>query len=103
MDNECRICSGADIASGKDKLLFEDDFCQIVENGDTDGYSRRISLAIRRHIADPKAGVEGKAVVVLRNYLTKVEYLDGASFFIRKTMRTYPDHFHIHAYILPRL
>jgi len=102
MEQKCDLCDKANILSGKDLLLHEDSFCYIVDNGDTDGYARRISLTLNQHGGMVTPSIERLAVYRLREYVTTTLHIPSADFFIKKTMRTYPDHFHIHAYILPK-
>lgn len=102
MNNKCGLCTRIPITTSKDKLLYEDQFCYIVENGNTDSYTKRITLVIVPHaIASPM--IERIALCKLRKYVASTLHISHADFFIKKTMRTYPDHFHIHAYVLPRL
>ncbi len=100
MDKSCDLCARQPINAGKDILLYEDRFYYIVENGNPDGYARRISLVIVPHgIASPLT--EQVAVRILREYITSKLHISNADYFIKKTMKTHPDHFHIHAYVLP--
>lgn len=99
-----------DIQSGKDVLLYEDRFCYIVDNGNThinmDGKlvfaKKRISLIIKKHVkrlgATELARAESTLINVIRK---KFKLTKDKNFFLRTTMGTYPDHFHIHAYVLP--
>lgn len=96
----CKLCSMAYVKNGKDALLYKDAFCYIVENGNKgfDGveYNKRISLNLRRHIADPDTATKYRAFIKLATYVMSNF---KTPFFIVRTMGTHPDHFHIHAYI----
>ena len=98
----CACCDRSTITSGKDKLWLEMASYYIVENGNTDGYFRRVSLVITKHHAGNPI-IEWICTQKLRAYLAEELHIPNAEFFIEKTMNTYPDHFHIHAYILPKL
>lgn len=106
----CNLCSYVDINSGKDKLLYEDDFCYIVENGNThlkEGdklkfAKRRISLILREHRSILSKDELDKLETFLKNFILKNFQLEyGVNYFIKCTMGTYSDHYHTHAYILP--
>lgn len=99
---DCDLCMMRSVISGKDKLLFRSLIYYIVENGNTDGYSRRISFTSVRHESSSSA-LEKMATTILRDYIESILHIPAADFFIQKTMRTYPDHFHIHAYVLPKI
>ncbi len=97
---DCDLCNMATIKSGKDTILYEDESCYIVDNGNTDGYTRRISLTIKPHFAGTDMTFRIASYNLIQ-FLNTIGIGDG--YFIKKTMNTYPDHFHIHAYILPEL
>jgi len=111
MQTECKLCNKGSVASGRDELLFEDDFCYIVNNGTTElfsgtltgVYSRRISLVLNEHVAKLSKTIERKAVNILTEYVHKTLHISRDSFFVIKTMNAHPNHFHIHAYILPKM
>jgi len=111
MQTECKLCNKGSVASGRDELLFEDDFCYIVDNGTTELffgtltgiYSKRISLVLNKHVAKLSRTVEKKAFNTLTEYVHKTLQIPRESFFVIKTMNAYPNHFHIHAYVLPKV
>ena len=99
---DCDLCNRVPITSGKDKLLYDHPNYYIVENGNKDGHTRRISLTVAQHYVGDTL-TEQSAMPTLRNFVESKLHIPAADFFIVKTMSTYPDHFHIHAYVLPKL
>ncbi len=97
VNRKCDLCSRCTDLTNGDFLLYQDDFCYIVINGNTDGCAKRISLVTIAHIKGD-AYTEKRSRAILSEY---VKSMGITEFFIRKTMRSYPDHFHIHAYVLP--
>ncbi len=106
----CGLCLRQTIHSGKDELLYEDDFCYIVNNGGThlkDGDNKRfakkrISLVLREHTSQPSDKECRRAESALRDFMTNhLKLVDEKEYFLRRTMNTYPDHYHLHAYIFP--
>ena len=81
--------------------MYDEWYCYIVENGHTDGYARCISLVLNHHYVG-NGFTEQVATAVLTDYVTDVLSYSSEQFSIRKTMNTYPEHFHIHAYVLPK-
>ena len=88
-------------------LLYEDGFCYIVENGNRhlvagdsvfDG-KKRYSLTVKEHISRPKDGKLIKKVFL--EFLRDRLHLENGEYVICETMGTYPDHYHVHAYVLP--
>lgn len=99
-DYNCDLCNRSTIYSGKDTLLYEDKYCYIVENGNTDGYTRRISLTINSH--SPGGDMTDRIAAHVLSMYMEID-LGIHDYIIRKTMKTYPNHFHLHAYVLPKL
>lgn len=99
-DSNCDLCNMVPVKTGKDRLLHQSGLYYIVENGNNDGYAKRISLTRIEHKV-PNHNEECSLVAVLRGYVMGYLHIRPDSFFIKKTMRTYPDHFHIHAYVFP--
>ena len=98
------------IKSGKDKLLYEDNFCYIIENGNTHlkennhlkFAKKRISLVIKEHKSKLNKKERYLADSILITFMTKKFGLkQGKDYFIKCTMGTYSKHYHTHAYIFP--
>jgi len=93
--NECTLCNKGTIKSGKDRLLYEDEFCYVVENGNRDGADRRVSLVVKQHISNVPDSVRQKAEEILLGIVG-----DSYGLEIKRTMGTYPEHYHLHAYVM---
>lgn len=108
---KCDLCNKATVHSGKDKLLYEDEERYIVDNGNTGlkengtcrKFNRRITLVIRAHQSGYHLSKYSREWLRLERYVEDVLRVDSEVYFIRKTMNTYPGHFHIHAYIYPEV
>ena len=108
-DGTCPICIREFVTSGRTKLLHLDDFCFIdrndssilVVNGHSISAEMRLSLSILEHIAFPNEEVVRFSRRFLFDYMESDLRLSDGDFITRVTMLKYPEHFHIHAYVLP--
>lgn len=98
----CDLCTRATVVSGKDTLLYEDRFCYIVDNGSTDGYRRRVTLIVTPHMQGSDMTMR-VATFNLKSFAIFRLGIPESQLYICKTMNTYPEHFHIHACVLPKL
>ncbi len=88
--------------------LFHDDYC-IVENPvkclrepwGLIKYERQFSLVVVRHMAEVPWAMEERLYYALDKFMRRYFAFRPSQYFIRKTMNTYPDHWHIHAFLLP--
>ena len=86
-----------------------DDFCYVVENGNThlkrDGKmmfaSKRISLVIKEHKSKLSADEASLAKEIIIGVMSSKYHLSEKDFFIKSTMGTFADHYHVHAYVPP--
>jgi len=99
-----------EVKSGKDRLLYEDDYCYIVENGNTHlrirkkvfFAKRRISFNIKQHKQKISSREMMRVKQVFSSFLwNSFQWKLGEDYFLQVTMGTYKDHFHIHAYVPP--
>lgn len=106
----CNLCTRNNIESGKDKLLYEDSFCYIVENGNTCLLINDITMFARKRITlilkEHKGCISNKEQVLVNSTLTnfmstEFKLNEEIDYFLKITMNTYQDHYHIHAYVLP--
>ena len=106
---DCVLCQRRDITSGKDPLIYGDDFCYVVENGNShlkrDGKmmfaSKRISLVIKEHKSKLSADEASLAKEIIIGVMSSKYHLSEKDFFIKSTMGTFADHYHVHAYVPP--
>jgi hypothetical protein len=112
MKKPCHLC-GMQITKKEnalihEKLLYEDGLCYIVENPRKTSIlnemvirtPKRIVFILKEHTKRPKDF--GRLQRIFRQFLKKrFSAKENVSYLIRKTMRTYPDHFHMHAFFLP--
>lgn len=104
----CDLCNRATIESGKDSLLYNDKNFHIIDNGNThlrEGNiikfaKRRITLILNKHQGHLTISEMSLAKSKLTKVLKKLGY-NPNEYFFKATMGTYPNHFHIHAYIPP--
>ncbi|MBI2584153.1 MAG: hypothetical protein HYW25_05780 [Candidatus Aenigmarchaeota archaeon] len=97
------------VTSGREELLYEDPFCYIVENHhleiDTDNGTRyaraRKCVVLKDHGRQPSPDQEEAAQRRLKTFLGEQGLEEGRDYFIRTTMRTFPEHYHSHAIIYP--
>src|SRR3989344_756487 len=103
----CNLCTRQDINSGKDTLLYEDDFCFIVKNGNShlkeNGKLRyakkRMSLVINEHKPMLTEAEQARANSTLKSFMSDGLGLKfGEDYFIKPTMGTYPSRYHVHVY-----
>lgn len=106
---QCPLCLMEPVKTGRTMLLLKDDFCFIDMNDKTalviDGCpifaKTRLSLCLLEHTSIPEEETVRRAKERLVDFLTGQLQLTPDVFIIRITMLTYPQHFHIHAYLLP--
>lgn len=109
MATSCDLCNQIPLKTKKDKLIYENLEYYIVENGNqhlriNGGLifaKRRISLTLKEHKGKINKTQLRKLINILIRFLESQNLTHGIDFFILKTGTTYPDHFHIHAYVLP--
>ncbi len=105
----CPICTREPIQSGRTQLLYLDDFCFIDRNDKSVlvvnelpiSAEMRVTLSLLEHIAFPNEETIMSAKQLLIDYMKVNLGITDSDFITRVTMLTYPEHFHIHGYVLP--
>lgn len=110
MPKTCNLCIKYDISSGKDRLVYEDSFCHIVDNGTTNldingkivFAKKRFSLVINKHKKHLTEKERSLVYSTLTDFMRrKFKLKENSDYFLKVTMNTYPNHYHLHAYIPP--
>lgn len=108
-NKSCGLCKGENFASGKDTFLcqingyiiFQNGIPYIIEGDIVKKFEQRFTIYPQKHTASLNQQEIVKIKKTLIDYLIQEHQFGMDQFLLKTTGSTYPDHFHLHAFVFP--